>query len=45
MALLRLQWCDQAGSEKVCKTGVEGERLDEAKFINKSLLTLGNVRA
>lgn len=32
-----------AGSEKVSKTGVEGERLKEGCNINKSLLTLGQV--
>ena len=34
---------DLAGSEQVAKTGAEGERLNEAKSINKSLLTLGRV--
>ena len=34
---------DLAGSEKVSKTGVEGERLKEGCNINKSLLTLGSV--
>ncbi|XP_075068147.1 kinesin-1 heavy chain [Mixophyes fleayi] len=34
---------DLAGSEKVSKTGAEGALLDEAKNINKSLSSLGNV--
>ncbi|MEQ2175274.1 hypothetical protein GOODEAATRI_016474, partial [Goodea atripinnis] len=34
---------DLAGSEKVGKTGAEGTVLDEAKMINKSLSSLGNV--
>jgi kinesin family member 5 len=34
---------DLAGSEKVAKTNVTGQRLDEAKGINKSLSTLGKV--
>ncbi|XP_055032177.1 kinesin-1 heavy chain isoform X2 [Misgurnus anguillicaudatus] len=34
---------DLAGSEKVSKTGAEGAVLDEAKNINKSLSSLGNV--
>jgi kinesin family protein 5 len=34
---------DLAGSEKVSKTGAAGLLLDEAKMINKSLSTLGNV--
>lgn len=34
---------DLAGSEKVAKTNVSGQRLDEAKGINKSLSTLGKV--
>lgn len=34
---------DLAGSEKVSKTGAAGTVLDEAKNINKSLSTLGNV--
>lgn len=32
-----------AGSEKISKTGAEGQTLDEAKTINKSLSTLGIV--
>ncbi|GBG25799.1 Kinesin-related protein 3 [Hondaea fermentalgiana] len=34
---------DLAGSEKVRKSGSTGARLEEAKTINKSLSTLGNV--
>ncbi|KAK4273504.1 hypothetical protein QN277_021887 [Acacia crassicarpa] len=34
---------DLAGSEKVEKTGAEGRVLEEAKSINKSLSSLGNV--
>eukprot|EP00300_Choanocystis_sp_HF-7_P036457 c52303_g1_i1.p1 GENE.c52303_g1_i1~~c52303_g1_i1.p1 ORF type:complete len:923 (+),score=222.47 c52303_g1_i1:368-2770(+) len=34
---------DLAGSEKVRKTNAAGERLEEAKNINKSLSALGNV--
>lgn len=34
---------DLAGSEKIGKTGAEGKRLEEAKTINKSLTTLGQV--
>lgn len=34
---------DLAGSEKVEKTGAQGTTLDEAKMINKSLSSLGNV--
>ena len=34
---------DLAGSEKVGKTGAKGQTLDEAKTINKSLTTLGQV--
>ncbi|VEL31383.1 unnamed protein product [Protopolystoma xenopodis] len=39
----KLYLVDLAGSEKVSKTGAEGSTLDEAKMINKSLSTLGNV--
>ena len=39
----KLYLIDLAGSEKVGKTGAEGKRLDEAKNINKSLSTLGQV--
>jgi len=38
-----LHLVDLAGSEKVAKTGASGERLDEAKNINRSLSALGNV--
>ncbi|EGR34442.1 kinesin heavy chain, putative [Ichthyophthirius multifiliis] len=34
---------DLAGSEKVAKTGAEGRVFDEAKTINQSLSSLGNV--
>lgn len=34
---------DLAGSECLDKTGATGERMDEAKFINKGLLTIGRV--
>ena len=33
---------DLAGSEKISKTGVKGEQLQEAKKINQSLSALGN---
>jgi kinesin family protein 5 len=39
----KLHLVDLAGSEKVGKTGSTGERLDEAKNINRSLSALGNV--
>lgn len=39
----KLYLVDLAGSEKVEKTGATGTTLDEAKMINKSLSTLGNV--
>ncbi|XP_063724316.1 kinesin heavy chain-like [Symsagittifera roscoffensis] len=39
----KLYLVDLAGSEKVSKSGAQGERLDEAKNINKSLSCLGNV--
>ncbi|TNJ29743.1 Kinesin-1 [Giardia muris] len=39
----QLYLIDLAGSEKAAKTGVEGLRLDEARLINLSLSTLGNV--
>ncbi|XP_036389002.1 kinesin heavy chain-like isoform X2 [Megalops cyprinoides] len=39
----KLYLVDLAGSEKVSKTGAEGAVLDEAKTINKSLSSLGNV--
>jgi len=34
---------DLAGSEKIRKTGVTGNKLEEAKKINMSLSSLGNV--
>ncbi|XP_068437527.1 kinesin-1 heavy chain-like [Clinocottus analis] len=39
----KLYLVDLAGSESVGKTGAEGTVLDEAKMINKSLSSLGNV--
>eukprot|EP00928_Gymnodinium_smaydae_P033197 TRINITY_DN23843_c0_g2_i2.p1 TRINITY_DN23843_c0_g2~~TRINITY_DN23843_c0_g2_i2.p1 ORF type:complete len:718 (+),score=225.32 TRINITY_DN23843_c0_g2_i2:188-2341(+) len=39
----KLHLVDLAGSEKVGKTGTSGERLDEARNINRSLSALGNV--
>lgn len=39
----KLYFVDLAGSEKVGKTGVKGQQLEEAKNINKSLSSLGNV--
>ena len=39
----QLYCCDLAGSEKVGKTEVKGVNLEEAKMINKSLSSLGNV--
>lgn len=39
----KLYLVDLAGSEKVGKTGAKGQRLEEAKLINKSLFTLGTV--
>jgi kinesin family member 5 len=39
----KLYLVDLAGSEKVGKTGAAGKRLEEAKNINKSLTTLGQV--
>lgn len=39
----KLYLVDLAGSEKVSKTGAVGKRLEEAKTINKSLTTLGQV--
>jgi hypothetical protein len=33
---------DLAGSERLSRTGAEGDRLTEAKNINKSLSALGN---
>jgi ribosome biogenesis protein Nip4 len=34
---------DLAGSERIAKTGAGGVRLKEGKYINKSLMVLGNV--
>ena len=39
----KLYICDLAGSEMVRKTEAEGQRLQEAKAINRSLSALGNV--
>lgn len=39
----KLLMVDLAGSEKIKKTGVSGKAIDEAKNINQSLSTLGNV--
>lgn len=39
----KLYLVDLAGSEKVDKTNAQGLTLDEAKMINKSLLSLSNV--
>ena len=39
----KIQLVDLAGSERLSKTGSQGETLTEAKFINLSLLALGNV--
>ena len=39
----KLYLVDLAGSEKIQKTGAKGQTLEEAKTINKSLSTLGNV--
>ena len=36
---------DLCGSEKTSKTGAQEKRLEEAQYINKSLLALGNVIA
>ena len=39
----KLNLVDLAGSERLDKTGATGDRLTEAKFINKSLSALGDV--
>lgn len=39
----KLYMVDLAGSERIAKTGVEGDRLTEAKNINKSLSALSNI--
>lgn len=39
----KLFMVDLAGSERIGKTGAQGQRLEEAKFINKSLSALGGV--
>lgn len=39
----KLYCCDLAGSEKIAKTEAQGQTLEEAKMINKSLSALGNV--
>jgi kinesin family protein 5 len=39
----KMYFVDLAGSEKMSKTGAEGQTLEEAKNINKSLLMLGMV--
>ncbi|XP_059460759.1 kinesin-like protein KIN-7N [Corylus avellana] len=38
-----LNLVDLAGSERIAKTGADGVRLKEGKYINKSLMVLGNV--
>ncbi|KAL5988290.1 hypothetical protein ACLOJK_036053 [Asimina triloba] len=38
-----LNLVDLAGSERIAKTGAGGVRLKEGKYINKSLMVLGNV--
>lgn len=38
-----IHYADLAGSEKIHKTGVTGDRLKEASFIGKSLSVLGLV--
>lgn len=38
-----LSLCDLAGSERIARSGAEGDRLKEAQNINKSLSSLANV--
>ncbi|XP_075642982.1 kinesin-like protein KIN-7N [Castanea sativa] len=38
-----LNLVDLAGSERIAKTGADGVRLKEGKYINRSLMVLGNV--
>mmetsp|Transcript_15224 Transcript_15224/g.18834 ORF Transcript_15224/g.18834 Transcript_15224/m.18834 type:complete len:140 (-) Transcript_15224:716-1135(-) len=38
-----LSMCDLAGSERISKSGVKGERLKETQNINKSLSSLADV--
>eukprot|EP00759_Apiculatamorpha_spiralis_P006124 PhF_6_TR13613/c0_g1_i1/m.21785/K10395/KIF4_21_27; kinesin family member 4/21/27 len=39
----RITFIDLAGSERIKRSGVAGQQLTEALFVNKSLSTLGNV--
>ncbi|KAG4934295.1 hypothetical protein JHK87_048297 [Glycine soja] len=41
--LIKAGEVDLAGSERIAKTGADGVRLKEGKYINKSLMVLGNV--
>jgi kinesin family protein 5 len=41
----QLYMVDLCGSEKIAKTGATHDRLTEGQYINKSLLSLGNVIA
>ncbi|XP_034201768.1 kinesin-like protein KIN-7N isoform X2 [Prunus dulcis] len=41
--IFRMNLVDLAGSERIAKTGAGGVRLKEGKYINKSLMILGNV--
>lgn len=43
MSLRDQNLVDLAGSERIAKTGADGVRLKEGKYINKSLMILGNV--
>ncbi|KAL0736957.1 hypothetical protein Bca4012_013167 [Brassica carinata] len=40
---IQMNLVDLAGSERITKTGAGGVRLTEGKYINKSLMILGNV--